>query len=97
MQNALQYVRDGGCVRFLLDEEPESGAARIRVLNSGFIPEEDLPRIFNRLYRGDRSRSTAGSGLGLSIAKAVVALHGGSVQAENVSAGNLPPELRLHT
>lgn len=95
VQNALQYVRDGGCVRFLLDEEPESGAARIRVLNSGFIPEEDLPRIFNRLYRGDRSRSTAGSGLGLSIAKAVVALHGGSVQAENVSAGNLPPELRL--
>ncbi len=92
VQNAFQYTEEGGSVIFAL-EKAESGAmesewhVRFSIINSGQIPEENLPRIFNRLYRGDSSRSAAGSGLGLSIAKAVVSLHRGEISAEN-----LPPK-----
>ena len=88
VQNAFQYTKEGGEVKFILDRIEEDGGvkARIRILNTGYIPEVDLPRIFNRLYRGDRSRSTSGSGLGLSIAKAVVSLHHGSVSVRNVDS-----------
>ena len=89
VQNAFQYTKEGGEVKFILDriEDEGGGKVRIRILNTGSIPEIDLPKIFNRLYRGDRSRSTAGSGLGLSIAKAVVSLHHGSVSVRNIPPG----------
>ena len=87
VQNALQYTEEGGDVTFLLDEVQEGEwRARFSVLNTGQISDESLPRIFNRLYRGDSSRSTEGSGLGLSIAKAVVLLHHGEIKAENLPA-----------
>ena len=87
VQNAFQYTKEGGRVSFLLEEAQEGEwRAHFSVLNTGFISEESLPRIFDRLYRGDSSRSTAGSGLGLSIAKAVVSLHHGEIKAENIPA-----------
>jgi signal transduction histidine kinase len=59
----------------------------LRVRDQGIgIAAHDLPRIWDRLYRGDRSRSERGSGLGLSLVKAVVEAHGGSVKV--VSAPN---------
>ena len=45
------------------------------------IPPEELPRIWERLYRGDKSRSERGLGLGLSLVKAIVEAHGGTVTA----------------
>ena len=47
------------------------------------IPAEELPRIWERLYRGDKSRSTRGLGLGLSLVKAIVQAHGGEVSVES--------------
>ena len=93
VQNAFQYTEEGGDVIFTLEKEDgglgeSAWRARFSVLNTGFISEESLPRIFNRLYRGDSSRSTAGSGLGLSIAKAVVSLHHGEIKAENIPAND---------
>jgi signal transduction histidine kinase len=45
------------------------------------IPAEELPQVWERLFRGDRSRSTPGLGLGLSLVRAIVQAHGGSVSA----------------
>ena len=56
------------------------GLARIEIQDSGVgIPAEEQPRIWERLYRGDKSRSQRGLGLGLSLVKAIVEAHGGNV------------------
>ena len=47
------------------------------------IPDAELPHIWTRLYRGDKSRSTRGLGLGLSLVKAIVEAHGGRVTVES--------------
>lgn len=79
--NAFQYTRDGGHID--LSVSRESGWAVIRVADDGIgIPEEKLPLVFERFYTADesRSRKTGGSGLGLSIAKQLVELMGGSIR-----------------
>lgn len=82
LQNAFQYTAEGGEVTLCTEETPEK-CVRISVMNTGAISEDDIPHVFDRLYRGDRSRSTAGSGLGLSIAQAIANLHGGKIEVQN--------------
>lgn len=92
--NAAKFTPAGGsiAVRGWADT-----AIHCSVTNTGAaIPEEDLARVFDRFYRGDRSRGTAGSGLGLSIARELVELHGGHISAANTEDGvrltvSLPP------
>ncbi len=81
--NALRHTPDGGEVA--LSAEPVNGSVRIRVRDNGAgIPVEHLPLIFDRFYKADTARRQAGgSGLGLSIVKAIVEQHGGSVSAHN--------------
>jgi len=56
----------------------------LRVRDTGIgIPPEELPRIWDRLFRGDRSRTERGLGLGLSLVKAIVEAHGGQVAVES--------------
>ncbi len=63
----------------------QGGEVVISVRDTGVgIPEEDLPRIFERFYKADRARSGGGTGLGLAIAKHVVQAHGGRIWAESV-------------
>jgi len=61
------------------------------------VTEESLPRLFERLYRTDasRSRMTGGSGLGLAICKSIVELHNGTIQAQNGEEGGLKIEITL--
>ncbi|HMB73406.1 MAG TPA: ATP-binding protein, partial [Gammaproteobacteria bacterium] len=82
LSNAIRHTPSGGTVRVTLHRDED--AMVIEVINPGTaIPLEDLPRIFDRFYRVDpsRQRSGEGAGLGLSIVKAVVEVHGGTIQA----------------
>lgn len=85
MANALRHTPPGGSIT--LQTEPLQGGARIIVRDTGEgIPADDLPYIFDRFWRGDRSRSHAtgaGSGLGLPIARQLVQAHGGRIGVES--------------
>jgi two-component system phosphate regulon sensor histidine kinase PhoR len=84
LDNAVKYSKPGGTV--FLRAEPNSAVVRISVADEGAgIPREDLPRIFERFYRANKSRSSeqSGTGLGLSIVKHIAQLHGGTVEAES--------------
>jgi heavy metal sensor kinase len=87
LTNAIQYNLPDGEVRVKL--EPQDGLAVLTVSDTGAgISAEDLPRVFERFYRADKSRSTGGNGLGLAISKAVVEAHGGTIEvASEENAG----------
>lgn len=90
LDNAIKFTEAGGTVWVTLREAPGAHEAVLTVGDSGIgITPEDLPRVFDRFFRGDRSRSrdTPGSGLGLAICKAVVDGHGGTIQVESGPSG----------
>jgi len=83
LQNACQYTNSGGTV--VISTESMPGAIRVIFTNTGGeLAEQDLPFIFERFYRGEKSRSRehGGAGIGLAIVKELVEAHGGSVGAE---------------
>ena len=82
--NAMRHTPDGGTVRLQSTRLP-GGLVRLRVRDTGSgIPDAHLPLIFDRFYKVDVARkATGGSGLGLSIVKAIVEGHGGSITAYN--------------
>ncbi len=78
LDNAVKYTPAGG--RVVVGVAVEGGRALLRVSDTGAgIPADELPRIWDRLFRGDRSRAERGLGLGLSLVRAIVEAHGGSV------------------
>ncbi len=78
IDNAIKYTPKGGAVEVRAERSGEW--VHICVADTGAgIPPEELPRVFDRFRRGDRSRTTAGNGLGLSLARAVVRAHGGDI------------------
>ncbi len=93
LSNALKFTPEGGAVEVGV-KRGETGA-EIRVRDSGIgIAAEDLPRVFERLYRADparsrqfaRSRVQEGAGIGLTITRAIVEAHGGSIRAASEPA-----------
>jgi signal transduction histidine kinase len=82
IDNAVKYTPPGGHVS--VDIVPDGPNAILRVHDTGpGVPDDELPRIWDRLFRGDSSRATRGLGLGLSLVKAVVEAHGGSVSVKS--------------
>ncbi|MDC7219782.1 MAG: HAMP domain-containing sensor histidine kinase [Spirochaetales bacterium] len=88
LENGISHTPVGGKVSIVLEKEEESYVLTIADTGSG-IAAEDLPHIFERFYRADKSRNrqTPGTGLGLAIAKEVVELHGGTIGAESPGQG----------
>ena len=84
LDNAVKYNRPGGRVTLTLGGDRDGATLEVRDTGIG-IPQESLPRIFERFYRVDkgRSRDEGGTGLGLAIVKHVVQLHGGRVDVES--------------
>jgi signal transduction histidine kinase len=82
VDNALKYSGDGGRVEISARER--DGYALIAFSDEGIgIPPEEIDKIWDRLYRGDRSRSRRGLGLGLSFVRAIVHALGGTVSVES--------------
>jgi len=78
IDNAVKYTPRGG--RISVDVQRERDRALLRVRDTGIgIPADEQPRIWDRLFRGDKSRAERGLGLGLSLVKAVIEAHGGTV------------------
>lgn len=88
LANALRHTPTGGHVDVRLNAA--DGLVHLAVVDDGEgIAHEDLPHVFDRFYRGDRSRSrqTGGSGLGLAIVRQLVEAHGGSIGVESPPPG----------
>ncbi len=88
IDNALKFTPEGGMVQVSLDTDPREGTARLQVQDTGCgIGTTELPRIFERFYRGDKSRQHArgrrGDGLGLSICQAIVTALDGTLEAQS--------------
>jgi two-component system heavy metal sensor histidine kinase CusS len=82
VDNALRFTADAGEIRISIDASNGGSEVSVRDSGSGISPEH-LPHVFDRFYRGDKSRSSAGTGLGLSLVKSIVDLHHGSVSIES--------------
>lgn len=83
LDNAIKFTQSGGWVR--LEVSKVEGQVHMDMEDTGIgIQPEDLPRIWERLYRGDHRRSQKGLGLGLNIVKAIVEAHHGSINAKSI-------------
>lgn len=92
LSNAARYCTPGGQVRLRL----RSGPVLTVENDADPIPEEELPRLFEMFYRGDKARDRSGSGMGLAIARRIFSLHHFSCTAENIPGGvrfTLAPDL----
>jgi len=95
LDNAIKFSPDGGTVR--VEFATDAGdAVTFSVSDEGpGVPDVDLPRVFERFYKSDSSRSQPGVGLGLAIVKHIVRAHGGTVQAANRPEGGSRFEVTL--
>jgi heavy metal sensor kinase len=83
VDNAIKYTPSGGTVNIGLSETPSQVVITVKDTGIG-ISQQDLPRIFERFYRCDQSRSQTGIGLGLSLARAIARSHGGDINVQSV-------------
>ncbi len=82
IHNAIKFTPSGG--RISISAKARDNDILVSVSDTGVgIPADDLPRIFERFYKADKSRSGGGTGLGLAIAKHIVEAHGGRIWAES--------------
>lgn len=84
MSNAIKYSGEGGHIQITVEAKPQMAVLTVEDHGIG-ISQKDLPLIFERFYRTDRSRNrkTGGAGIGLTIAKAIINAHNGKIEAES--------------
>ena len=78
IDNAVKYTPGGGRIEVVVRRDDARAVLEVRDTGPG-IPPDEISRIWDRLFRGDTSRTERGLGLGLSLVKAIVEAHGGSV------------------
>jgi signal transduction histidine kinase len=88
VHNGIRHTPPGGRLLVSVADASAAGRVEVRVRDTcGGIAEADLPRVFERLWRGDPARSSRGAGLGLAIARGFVEAHGGAIEVANVPGG----------
>lgn len=83
LQNALKFMERGGRITVSAADQGNFVAVSVADTGPGIDPD-DIPRLFERFYKADKSRAQGGAGLGLAIAKHMVQAHGGRIWAENL-------------
>ena len=82
LDNAVKYTSHGG--KIMVTMRPGANEIAIEILDTGIgITKDSMPRIFERFYRGERSRTTSGLGLGLSLAGPIVRMHNGTIKVSS--------------
>ncbi len=94
IDNALRYAGPGATMRLAVERD-ENGSTLVASDDGPGVPEEDLPRLFERFYRGDRARASRGTGLGLAIVKHIVTTAGGTAEATRGREGGLEIRCRF--
>jgi two-component system phosphate regulon sensor histidine kinase PhoR len=102
IHNAIKFNHAGG--KIVISTNYDTMSLFVNVADTGTgISKEDLPHIFERFYKADKSRAKGGSGLGLAIAKHTIQAHGGSISVKSeqgkgsVFSFNLPTDLSANT
>ena len=98
LSNSIKYTKQEGTIKIYVGFVYND--AYIKIIDNGIgIPQEDLPRIFERFYRVDkaRTREMGGTGLGLSIAKEIMDRNHGSIDIKSVSGKGTEVVLRIPT
>jgi signal transduction histidine kinase len=90
LSNALKYT-DAGSISISIERETDAPHYALSITDTGIgIPERDIPHIFERFFRSDKSRNrtTGGAGIGLTIAAAIIAAHEGAISVKSTEAGS---------
>ncbi len=83
LDNAIKFNNKNGIVS--VNMKKEEGNIFINITDTGLgITRESIPKIFDKFYQGDRSHSTNGNGLGLTIVKKIIELHGGTIECDSI-------------
>lgn len=86
IENAIRHARDGTDIA--IDVQSHHGIVAVRVTDNGpGIPDSEREKVFRRLYRLEKSRTTEGTGLGLSMVKAIADLHGATIELTDADPG----------
>ena len=94
LDNAIKYTPPGEVVTLSVSADENTVHISVADTGCGIAPEE-IKRIFDRFYRGEKSRSTQGNGLGLSLAKTIVQAHGGTLTVQSASGKGSAFEITL--
>ena len=84
IENAIKFVDKGGYIEFSFAEDTEGTSVTIRNSGEG-LAEDELPLVFDRFYKTDKSRGihAQGLGLGLNIARSIIEIHGGQIMVKS--------------
>jgi len=94
LDNALRFTPENGSIQITLSDHEADFEVAVSDSGCGIAPEH-LPRVFDRFYRAESSRSSDGAGLGLALVKSIVDLHGGSATIQSEIGSGTTVTLRF--